>query len=65
MQNPIIFYYGKNVIKNYIYIEKKIKKIISPTNKILAYSAIKIRANRPALYSMLKPETSSDSPSVK
>lgn len=32
---------------------------------MLAYSAIKIRANRPALYSTLKPDTSSDSPSAK
>lgn len=31
--------------------------------KMLAYSAIKIKANPPALYSTLKPETSSDSPS--
>jgi len=33
--------------------------------RILAYSAIKIRANPPALYSTLNPETSSDSPSAK
>ena len=33
--------------------------------KILIYSAIKIRANVPALNSVLKPETSSDSPSAK
>lgn len=32
---------------------------------ILAYSAIKIRANAPLLYSVLNPETSSDSPSAK
>lgn len=32
---------------------------------MLAYSAIKIKANRPLLYSTLKPETSSDSPSAK
>lgn len=32
---------------------------------ILAYSAIKIRANLPLLYSTLNPETSSDSPSAK
>ena len=32
---------------------------------ILVYSAIKKRANGPAAYSTLKPETSSDSPSVK
>lgn len=32
---------------------------------ILVYSAIKNRANGPAAYSTLNPETSSDSPSVK
>lgn len=34
-------------------------------NKIFIYSAIKIKANSPALYSTLNPETSSDSPSAK
>lgn len=34
-------------------------------NKILAYSAMKIRANIPPLYSTLNPDTSSDSPSAK
>ena len=33
--------------------------------KIFVYSAIKIRANRPPLYSILNPETNSDSPSAK
>lgn len=33
--------------------------------KMLAYSAIKIKANIPPLYSTLKPETNSDSPSAK
>lgn len=33
--------------------------------RILVYSAIKIKANRPLLYSTLNPETSSDSPSAK
>jgi hypothetical protein len=32
---------------------------------ILVYSAIKIIAKGPALYSILKPETSSDSPSTR
>jgi len=32
---------------------------------MLAYSAIKIRANKPLLYSTLNPETNSDSPSAK
>lgn len=34
-------------------------------NRIFAYSAMKMRANMPALYSTLKPDTSSDSPSAK
>lgn len=34
-------------------------------NIIFAYSARKNRANGPAAYSTLKPETSSDSPSVR
>ena len=34
-------------------------------NKILAYSARKISANPPLLYSVLNPETNSDSPSAK
>ena len=33
--------------------------------KILVYSAIKINANGPLLYSVLNPDTSSDSPSAK
>ena len=33
--------------------------------KMLAYSAMKIIANKPLLYSVLNPETSSDSPSAK
>lgn len=32
---------------------------------MLAYSAIKIKANPPLLYSVLNPETNSDSPSAK
>ena len=32
---------------------------------ILMYSARKIKANHPPMYSTLKPETSSDSPSAK
>lgn len=34
-------------------------------NRMLAYSARENRANGPPAYSTLKPETSSDSPSVK
>lgn len=46
----------------------KLKKIVAVKRlitKILVYSAIKIKANNPLLYSTLKPETSSDSPSAK
>jgi len=50
------------------------KIIIDPENKVtvrslinrmLAYSAMKMSANIPALYSTLNPETNSDSPSAK
>jgi len=34
-------------------------------NKMLEYSAINRRAKRPPLYSVLKPDTSSDSPSAR
>jgi len=44
---------------------KKTTLVNSLITKILAYSAMKIRANRPLLYSTLKPETNSDSPSAK
>lgn len=39
--------------------------VISLMAIILVYSAIKIRANRPPLYSTLNPDTNSDSPSAK
>jgi hypothetical protein len=32
---------------------------------MFVYSAIKIKANKPLLYSVLNPDTSSDSPSAK
>ena len=38
---------------------------VSLINKIFVYSAIKINANSPLLYSVLNPDTSSDSPSAK
>lgn len=53
----------------------KIKELVEPVvnivlirmlnSKILAYSAIKIKANPTAPYSTLNPDTSSDSPSAK
>jgi hypothetical protein len=68
-----------NVAKNIVFITKIALFIIvgcsrvpqnstadvSLMNKILVYSAIKIRANSPLLYSVLNPDTSSDSPSAK
>jgi len=42
-----------------------INEKISPIKKILAYSAIKIKANPSLPYSMLNPDTNSDSPSAK
>lgn len=44
---------------------KKIRLVIRLINKMFIYSAIKISAKMPLLYSVLKPETSSDSPSAK
>jgi len=48
---------GEYPVKN-----KVVKRL---TIKIFAYSAMKISANRPLLYSILNPETNSDSPSAK
>ena len=39
--------------------------VIIDIARILVYSAIKINAKGPLLYSVLKPETNSDSPSAK
>jgi hypothetical protein len=39
--------------------------VCASIKRILEYSAQKIKANPPAPYSTLKPETSSDSPSAK
>lgn len=44
---------------------KRKKLIIRLRRRIPAYSAIKIKANPTLPYSILKPETSSDSPSAK
>ena len=49
----------------FVYILLIIEIVISLINRIFMYSAIKIRANGELLYSMLKPNTSSDSPSAK
>lgn len=44
---------------------KNIVTVKQLINRILAYSAIKISAKPPLLYSILNPETNSDSPSAK
>lgn len=44
---------------------KNITEVRNLMNKILPYSAIKRKAKRAPPYSILKPETSSDSPSAK
>ena len=46
-------------------LEIKISIVKALKNRITAYSAIKIRANPDPPYSVLNPETSSDSPSAK
>jgi hypothetical protein len=43
----------------------KIAPVKTLIAKIFLYSAIKIKANGPAAYSMLNPDTNSDSPSAK
>jgi hypothetical protein len=43
----------------------KIEAEIILKKKILPYSAMKINANKPEPYSILKPDTNSDSPSEK
>lgn len=45
--------------------ERNTVDVISLMAIILVYSAMKIKANKPLLYSTLNPETSSDSPSAK
>lgn len=44
---------------------EKITAVIRLIPIILVYSAMKIKANSPLLYSTLNPDTSSDSPSAK
>jgi len=50
------------IIKKFL---DKITIVINLIIRIFMYSAIKIKANDPALYSTLNPDTSSDSPSAK
>jgi hypothetical protein len=45
--------------------DRKIVQVRRLMARMFVYSAIKIRANIPALNSMLNPDTSSDSPSAR
>lgn len=61
-----------NIVNTIIPIDKNFNKHVIKTNdvtnlinKILQYSAIKIKAKRLEPYSILNPETNSDSPSAK
>lgn len=62
---------NKVFITSHIFVKRGTKDLekITAVNKLIAkmfmYSAIKIRANGPLPYSILKPDTSSDSPSAK
>jgi len=49
----------------YILDPKNIKILIILKNKIVEYSPIKIKENKPPMYSVLNPDTNSDSPSEK
>ena len=55
--NIVLVIIGVNPVKNTI--------DMSLIIKMFAYSAIKMRANIPPLYSTLNPDTNSDSPSAK
>lgn len=59
MNKKILLNHGRGIPPKKKIDDKTLIKII------LVYSAMKISANAPALYSVLKPETSSDSPSAK
>lgn len=56
---------NKSPIIKKLKIEKKSTLVIRLIIIIFKYSLIKIKANIPALYSVLKPDTSSLSPSLK
>ena len=49
----------------FVYLLLIIEIVINLINRMFIYSAMKIRANGDLLYSILKPDTSSDSPSAK
>lgn len=55
----------KKNIKDLIDVPKYKVEVNALKNRIIMYSAIKIIANLPLLYSVLNPETSSLSPSAK
>ena len=48
-----------------MYLLLRIETVINLINRMFIYSTIKIRANGELLYSILKPDNNSDSPSAK
>lgn len=65
MANKIVFMINSISDINICGILMKIILVNSLITKIFIYSAIKIMANKPPLYSILNPDTNSDSPSAK
>lgn len=65
MASRIVFVTSKRSDSNIFGILMKMILVNNLITKIFMYSAMKIMAKRPLLYSTLKPDTSSDSPSAK
>lgn len=65
MANNIVFIINNMSDINICGILIKIILVNNLITKIFIYSAIKIMANKPPLYSILNPDTNSDSPSAK
>jgi hypothetical protein len=61
--NITVLIMGERAQKNLI--QLKIAPVNTLIDKMLVYSAIKIKAKGPAAYSILNPDTNSDSPSAK
>ena len=64
-KNNVVISKVFNTNVKYVSLEEKIAVVNMLIAIILMYSAIKTIAKGPALYSMLNPDTSSDSPSTK
>lgn len=61
----IVIKINSSQLLKYIRLEKNMSIVIILKIIILIYSARKIRANQPPMYSTLNPDTNSDSPSAK